>query len=265
MPPCVSTGRGRGVGEVWAGTPAARRTSSPEIAKRERFIAANERRTAEREFPPSRPSRKSPAAKGPPESARAPDQAIAPPAPRGPGEELLDRVPEVGRGRELRDPDPQRPAVRAGRGCTSRSSCAACGAPRSGRGRLLDRRKWASMRSRRSASVASRTGRPASRSAICRKIQGFFIVARPIMTASQPVSRRRAPARPRASRRRRCRRPGSRRARFSSAMRAAVGAAREHLPRGARVHRDGGDALVLADPAELEEVLRAARRGRGGT
>ena len=49
--------------------------------------------------------------------------------------------------------------------------------------------KWPSMRSRRSSRVASRGSRPARRSAVCRKIQGFFMVARPIMTASQPVCR----------------------------------------------------------------------------
>ena len=54
------------------------------------------------------------------------------------------------------------------------------------------------------------TGRPARRSAACRKIQGFFIVARPLMTASQPVSRNIADDVLRGCSRRRCRRRGSR-------------------------------------------------------
>ena len=66
--------------------------------------------------------------------------------------------------RELRDPDPQRPPVRQAAACTSRSSCAACGAPPSGRppSRSIAS-KWPSMRSRRSPSVASRSGRPPAR------------------------------------------------------------------------------------------------------
>ena len=84
-------------------------------------------------------------------------------------------------------------------------------------GRLLDRRK---VRQHQVPPLGERRprarDRPARRSAIWRKIQGFFIVARPIITPSQPVSREQREGVLGRRRRRRCRSTGIARCRFSS-------------------------------------------------
>ena len=181
-------------------------------------------------------------------------------------EELLDRRPEVRRASPAPRCGPAAPGRWAGRACTSRSSCAACGAPPSGRRRSArSPRSGASMRSRRSASVASRGGPPGEQVGDLAEDPRVLHRGAPDhdgVAAGLAKHRERVLGRVSTS-------PLPTTGIESVALQLGdprpVGLARVHLPRRAGVHRDGGDALVLAHPAELEEVHARGRRAPAGT
>ena len=194
----LPTGVLSSVGPVWAGCAGQRKPRGSGREQRDERVSPSH---GNRTPPHSMPGIKRPG-RGPPFRLSERPRGFGPVGAADPdrGEELFDGAPEVRRGRELRDPDPEGPAVGE-----------AVGVPAGHRAQLVERfpglegrrarsrRSAPSIRSRARRRVASRTGRPARRSAIWRKIQGFFIVARPIITPSQPVSREHARARPRAS------------------------------------------------------------------
>ena len=264
VPTFVLTGTCR----VWPGSarrrPTARAIQRTPARARKRASVHRMQRTPGRPSAHSRPARKTGLAE--PERRDLRRRRDRPGATRrAPLEEL--RRPPPGSPTASRAPRsaPAAPVRWAGRACTSPSSCAACAAPRADRTPCARSRRSARASGRAARRAPSRAAaRPARRSAICRKIHGFFIVARPHMTASQPVSRNIATASS-AGLDVAVADDGDRERALQLRDARPVGAARVHLARGASVQRDRRDALALADAPELEEVLPRRRRARGET
>ena len=127
----------------------------------------------------------------------------------------------------------------------------------------------------RNSAASSRSGRCCARlvvscrsqtyCSIWRKIHGLELAARPIITASQPVSAHHADGVLRASRYRRCRSPESSPRPSPRAMRRPIGLAAIALLARARMQRDGLQAAILGQPRHADGHQFADRSSRRGT